>query len=65
MARMKSRPRFKLKIECGRGKGIHNNSARVRAMVGVIRKRNWEEKDGRTGSLVNNLSPSAIGCKRP
>lgn len=65
MAKIKSRPRFKLRIEWGRGRGIHIKRARVRAAVGVARKRNWEEKEGRTGSLVNSLSPSAIGCRRP
>lgn len=65
MARINSKPRLRLRIECGRGRGIHMSKARVRAAVGVVRNRNWEEKEGRTGSLVNSLSPSAMGCRRP
>lgn len=40
MARINNRPRFRLRIECGRGKGIHINRARVRAIVGVIKNKN-------------------------
>lgn len=35
--------------------------ARVRAKVGVARKRNGAEVEGRTGSLMNSFTPSAIG----
>lgn len=65
MAKIKSIPRFRLKIEWGRGNGIHISRARVRAVVGAAKKRNWEEKEGRSGSLVNSLSPSAMGWRRP
>lgn len=41
--------------------GAHNISARVRASMGVARNKNGEEVDGRIGSLINSLTPSAIG----
>lgn len=40
-------------------------SAKRRASIGVMRKRNGEEVDGRIGSLVNNFTPSATGCNSP
>lgn len=45
--------------------GVHNISARVRASMGVARKRRGEEVEGRMGSLINNLIPSAMGCRSP
>ena len=41
--------------------GAHSVRARVRASIGVKRKRRGEEVDGRTGSLINSLTPSAMG----
>lgn len=49
----------------GRGMGAQRVRARVRASMGVARKRMGEEVDGRTGSLINSLTPSAIGWRRP
>ena len=49
----------------GMGMGAHNIRARVRASIGVARNRNGEEVEGRTGSLINSLTPSAIGCSSP
>lgn len=45
--------------------GAQRVIARVRASMGVRRKRTGEEVDGRTGSLINSLTPSAIGCRSP
>lgn len=45
--------------------GAHNINARVRASMGVARNKNGEEVDGRIGSLINSLTPSAIGWRRP
>lgn len=45
--------------------GAHSVRARVSARIGVAKKRNGEEVEGRTGSLINNLIPSAMGCSRP
>lgn len=39
--------------------------ARARANMGVARNRKGEEVEGRIGSLMNSLTPSAIGCKSP
>lgn len=46
---------------CGRGRGAQRVSARVRASIGARRKRIGEEVEGRTGSLINSLTPSAMG----
>lgn len=35
--------------------------AKVRANIGVKIKRIGEEVEGRTGSLINSLTPSAMG----
>lgn len=64
-ARINSMPRFRSVMECGRGMGIHSIKAKVRASIGVMRNKNGEEVDGRMGSLINSLMPSAIGCRRP
>lgn len=45
--------------------GAHRVRARVRASIGVKRNSTGEEVDGRTGSLMNSLTPSAIGCRSP
>lgn len=52
-------------MECGSGSGIHISRARARAIVGVARNKSGEDVDGRIGSLINSLIPSAIGCRRP
>lgn len=61
MASKNKRPRFKSVREKGSGRGIQMVSARRRASMGVMMKRNGEEVDGRMGSLINNLIPSATG----
>lgn len=58
-------PRFKSIIGWGRGMGAHSIRARVRANIGVARNRSGEEVEGRRGSLINSLTPSAIGCRSP
>jgi len=45
--------------------GIQRVRARVRARVGARRNRTGEEVEGRTGSLINSFTPSAIGWRRP
>lgn len=37
----------------------------MRARVGASRNRIGDEVEGRTGSLIKSLTPSAIGCKSP
>lgn len=53
--------KFKSKTGYGIGIGAHRVIARVRASIGVKRNRMGEEVEGRTGSLMNSLTPSAIG----
>lgn len=43
------------------GIGAQRVRARVRASIGVRRNRIGEAVDGRTGSLIKSLTPSAIG----
>lgn len=43
------------------GKGVHITIARVRARVGASMNKICEDVDGRIGSLINSLIPSAIG----
>lgn len=33
--------------------------------MGVVIKRMGEEVEGRIGSLIKSLTPSAMGCRRP
>lgn len=58
-------PRFKSASVIGIGRGVQIIKAKKRAMVGVIIKRVGDDEDGRTGSLMKSLTPSAIGCSRP
>lgn len=39
--------------------------ARVSASIGAARNRNGDDVDGRTGSLMNSFTPSAMGCSSP
>lgn len=48
-------------IEWGKGRGIHIRRARVNARVGVAKNKNGEDVDGRMGSLIKSLMPSAMG----
>lgn len=45
--------------------GAQSISARVSAIMGAIRNRNGDEVEGRTGSLIKSLTPSATGWRRP
>ena len=45
--------------------GAHSVSARVSARVGLAIKRMGEEVEGRTGSLMNSFTPSAMGWRSP
>lgn len=58
-------PRFRSVTGCGIGIGVHSIIAKVRASIGVIKNRKGEEVEGRTGSLINSLTPSAMGCSSP
>lgn len=45
--------------------GAHSVMAKVNARIGVARNRNGEDVEGRTGSLMNSFTPSAMGCRSP
>jgi len=45
----------------GRGIGAQRVRARVKASMGAKRNRTGEEVEGRTGSLINSFTPSAMG----
>lgn len=47
--------------EIGMGNGVHKSIAKANASVGVSRKRTCDDVEGRIGSLINSLTPSAIG----
>lgn len=64
-ARMKRMARFRSRTGYGRGRGAHSVMANVRASIGVRMNRIGEEVEGRTGSLINSFTPSAIGWRRP
>lgn len=57
--------RFRLEKGVGRGNGVHIIKARVRAEVGARINKICEDVEGRIGSLINNFTPSAIGCNNP
>lgn len=65
MANRNSRPRFRSAREKGRGSGVQIEIARSRASIGVAMNRIGEDVDGRIGSLMNNFTPSARGCRSP
>lgn len=58
-------PKFMFAIACGIGIGVHIIRARRRARVGDKMKSIGDACVGRMGSLINNLMPSATGCKIP
>lgn len=41
--------------------GAHSIMASVSASIGVAKNKKGDDVDGRTGSLINSLTPSAIG----
>lgn len=65
MASMNRIPRFILISGYGMGRGIHMVKARVRARIGAIINIDVDDVSGRSGSLINSLRASAMGCSRP
>lgn len=65
MATRKRTPRFRSTRGNGRGRGAQVVRARTRASIGIRMNSIGEEVEGRMGSLVNSLSPSANGWSRP
>lgn len=64
-ARIKSIPIFNSVSECGNGMGAHIKRAMDNAIIGVALNIRGEARTGWIGSLMNNFTPSAIGCRRP
>lgn len=64
-ASINSSPRFISASAIGIGRGVQMESAINSASVGVRMNSVGDEEDGRIGSLVNSLMPSATGCRRP
>lgn len=64
-ARINRIPRFRSITGWGIGIGAHSVIASVKANIGVARNRNGEDVEGRTGSLINSFTPSAMGCSSP
>lgn len=64
-AKIRRMLKFKSEYGNGRGRGVHKSMARIRAIVGARINRSCEDVEGRMGSLINNLIPSAIGWSRP
>lgn len=65
MASMNRIPRFILISGYGMGRGIHMVRARVRARIGAMINIDVDDVSGRSGSLINSLRASAMGCSRP
>lgn len=65
MASMNRIPRFMLISGYGMGRGIHMVRARVRARIGAMINMEVDDVSGCSGSLINSLRASAIGCSRP
>lgn len=61
MARINRTPRLRFDKTFGRGIGVQMNIEIVKAITGVNRNIVCDDVDGRVGSLVNSLRPSAIG----
>lgn len=65
MARINRMFKLRLKAGVGMGNGVQAIIARVKAMVGAKINSICEAVDGRMGSLMNSLIPSAMGWRRP
>lgn len=65
IAKRNRNPRFKSARGNGRGSGTQIVSARSRARIGVMINNSGDDVDGRIGSFVNSLIPSAIGWRSP
>lgn len=64
-AKIKRIAKSRLITGWGRGIGAQRVRARVSASIGASINKRGEEEEGRTGSLIKSLTPSAIGCRRP
>lgn len=65
MASMNRTPRFMLIRGCGIGSGVHIVRASARARMGAIMNIDTDDVNGRSGSLVNSFTASAIGWSSP
>lgn len=62
MAGVNSPCRFRLLSRQGMGKGVHMVRAKVRVRIGAMTN---IEIDDHSGSLINNLTESAMDCNNP
>lgn len=58
-------PKLRSTTGYGSGMGAQRERARVRAKIGVKMNNRGEEVEGRMGSLMKSLTPSAIGWSTP
>lgn len=65
MASRNRMPRLRSARENGIGSGVQIEIARSNASIGVVMNRMGEDVEGRIGSLMNSLIPSARGCSSP
>ena len=64
-ARINKMPRLRSTTGYGKGRGAQRVRARVSASIGARRNRTGDAVEGRTGSLINSFTPSAMGWRRP
>lgn len=62
---MKMRERLRGVNWLGNVIGTHRIRAIARASIGAVRKIQEEAEEGLMGSLMNNFTPSAMGCSKP
>lgn len=65
IASRNNRPRLRSARGKGSGRGVQMEIASRSARIGVAINRIGEEVEGRMGSLMNSLIPSARGCSSP
>lgn len=65
MASINSIPRFMLISGYNMGSGIHFIRANVRARIGAIINIEIDDVSRQSGSLINRLTASAMGCSNP
>ena len=65
MSSMNRTPKFMLISGYGMGSGIHMVRARVRARIGAMINMDVDDVSGCSGSLMNSLRASAMGCSKP
>jgi len=65
MAKTNNTAKFNSMKASIRGTGIQSKRAKMRANIGAKKNTLGLDEEGLIGSLINSLTPSAIGCRRP